>query len=237
MDCKIIALCGALVFGSAQAAGNLQPRDINGDGIVDAYYDPAQNITFTADANLPAAFGLDDAFFGHAPGNLSHAHAEAWPLTLDLYGVTGWRLAKALTFNCTPNEDPTEPLPVFCRVATSELSLLPTFSVFRNVQDGYWIDGLLPPSSTNFGRLLLFAPGHGHNSDSQGDIPEGAWAVHDGDIAALATPVPEPETWALMLLGLMAFRLGGPGQRPGSRRTRTLRCLERPGCAAPRPMR
>ena len=29
-----------------------------------------------------------------------------------------------------------------------------------------------------------------------------AWAVHDGDVGQLAAPVPEPETYALMLAGL-----------------------------------
>lgn len=212
MDCKIIA---ALVLCAGAAHADLLPRDINGDGIVDAFYDSAQDLTFTADANLPAAFGLGDGLGPHPPPNglLEHAHAVAWADSLDLYGVTGWRLPLPLSFACRANPDsppdsPPDPLPFSCVVDKSEFSLLPTFSAFSNVQGEYWLGGLLPFTELMQGRFLLFSPSTGaYSSTNQGSVPASAWAVHDGDIAALATPVPEPETWALMLLGLMAMRL------------------------------
>ena len=41
---------------------------------------------------------------------------------------------------------------------------------------------------------------------AQGDIVMGyAWLVHDGDVGAAVSPIPEPSTYALMLAGLVGF--------------------------------
>jgi len=52
-----------LVAGSAQAA--LQDRDLNGDSVVDAFYDTDLNITWLRDANVN--------------GEMNWATAMAWP--------------------------------------------------------------------------------------------------------------------------------------------------------------
>src|SRR5687767_12133126 len=54
-------LVALLTFASAAHGAEsttAQARDINLDGVVDAYYDPAADLTWTADANLPETLGL-----------------------------------------------------------------------------------------------------------------------------------------------------------------------------------
>jgi uncharacterized repeat protein (TIGR01451 family) len=57
----------------------LLPRDIDGDGVVDAYYDTALNITWLADWNAGGQV-------------LTWDQAVAWAASLNVHGVTGWRL-------------------------------------------------------------------------------------------------------------------------------------------------
>ena len=72
-------LAAAALAVSVAAHGALLPRDINGDGIVDAYYDTAQNITWLADWNASGQL-------------LTWDQAVAWAASLNINGVTGWRL-------------------------------------------------------------------------------------------------------------------------------------------------
>ena len=82
-----IPLLAVLVAAAAQAAPvagqgtwetTLQARDINGDSVVDAYYDTALNITWLADWNVN---GIQD-----------WNTQVAWASGLNVHGVTGWRL-------------------------------------------------------------------------------------------------------------------------------------------------
>src|SRR5882672_9053263 len=56
----------------------LQARDLSGDGKPDAYYDTALDITWLRNAN--------------ANGTMNWQNANAWAESLDVHGVTGWRL-------------------------------------------------------------------------------------------------------------------------------------------------
>ena len=78
----------ALTLSPAHAAGmpgqgtwetTLKARDINGDSVVDAWYDTALNITWLANWN---ANGAMDNWY----------HATTWAAGLNVYGETGWRL-------------------------------------------------------------------------------------------------------------------------------------------------
>jgi hypothetical protein len=68
----------APVVGQGTWASTLQARDINGDNVVDAYYDTALNITWLADWS--------------AGSQLSRSQAIGWVAGLNEYGVIGWRL-------------------------------------------------------------------------------------------------------------------------------------------------
>jgi len=56
----------------------LEPRDLNGNGKVDAYYDTELDITWLRDAN--------------ANGVMNWNSANEWATGLNVHGVTGWRL-------------------------------------------------------------------------------------------------------------------------------------------------
>ena len=68
------------VLGQGSWEATLLPRDINGDGQVDAFYDTVLNVTWLADWNSTT--------------QRSWFNALAWAADLDVFGVTGWRLPK-----------------------------------------------------------------------------------------------------------------------------------------------
>ena len=69
----------------------LQARDVNGDGIVEAYYDTAVNITWLANANAGAGSTFDNGL-NPTDGRMTWVNANAWAAALNVQGVTGWRL-------------------------------------------------------------------------------------------------------------------------------------------------
>ena len=79
------------VPGQGTWQSTLQPRDINGDGTVDAFYDTALNITWLANANAGAASSFDNGF-STTDGAMTWANAKNWAASLNVYGNTGWRL-------------------------------------------------------------------------------------------------------------------------------------------------
>ncbi len=91
--------------------------------------------------------------------------------------------------------------------------LLDNTGPFSNLQAfGYWfsLDYAVDPwtgvASTDEAWRYSFYAGRQDNlglQDSQGNNTLlFAWAVHEGDVGQVAAPVPEPETYALMLAGL-----------------------------------
>jgi hypothetical protein len=66
------------VSGQGTWETTLQPRDLNGDGSVDAFYDTVLKLSWMADANVA--------------GLMNWADAQAWAANLDLHGTTDWRL-------------------------------------------------------------------------------------------------------------------------------------------------
>jgi len=83
----VIAAAAALLVaaGPANAAGTwnttLKARDFNGDGLVDAYYDTVLNITWLYNFQPVGS-----------PGFVTWTRANSWAATLNIFGVTGWRL-------------------------------------------------------------------------------------------------------------------------------------------------
>ena len=76
------AAAAELRAGAIPARGTgkktLQPRDLDGDGVVDAFYDAVLNITWLRDAS--------------ALGPVPWEAANAWARTLRVGGLSGWRL-------------------------------------------------------------------------------------------------------------------------------------------------
>jgi hypothetical protein len=68
----------APISGQGTWETTLQARDINGDTVIDAYWDSALNLTWLANWN--------------ANGLMDWDAAVAWAGSLDVHGVTGWRL-------------------------------------------------------------------------------------------------------------------------------------------------
>lgn len=177
-----------LIAASSMAQAALQGRDLNGDNVVDAFYDTELNITWRRNANLN--------------GLMTWAEAMSWADNSTFGGYTDWRLPTTTTpclgFNCTSSE-----MGHLWYVELGNLAgdLTPNTGNFVNMRlFAYW-------SSTLFAEDLSQA---WHFNIDQGDQDiaglQGrlfAMAVRDGDVFA---SVPEPST-ALMLasLGVLGF--------------------------------
>lgn len=212
MALKRLLLIAVALVAHGSASAQLQARDINGDGAVDAYYDVQQDISWLADANHYATLGLppvNDYFTGLpvvTPGSMNQWHAQAFVDGLVVHGLDGWRLPARFvpigsdSFYCGPSS-------CYGRVDwPSELSVLAeqlagTSGPFSNVQDGWYFTATSPLTepSNIFGLVNVLS---GDRSFYDAIEAYGfAWAVHDGDVGSV-TPVPEPSTYALMLVGL-----------------------------------
>ena len=208
------------VPGQSTWESTLQGRDLNSDRVTDAFYDTALDITWMADADaLP--------FEARANG---WAGARSWAASLDLHGVTGWRLPAMHDGGSPGCDDPdaraggdcgynvrpdTSELAHLFHVTLGNLSIVDPhgfpaegglgnrgpFSGLR--EDAYWLDA---PYEDGVGlSAWYFSTAVGVQGGSNRGNPLFAWAVHDGDIAS---PAPEPATWGLMLGGLGLVAMG-----------------------------
>jgi hypothetical protein len=198
----VVAGVLALLLGNAQAG--LFAR---GGGLL---YDDVLNITWLSDANYAKTSGYD------ADGLMSWTGANAWAAGLNYGGYSDWRLSTAL------NQDGSGPcFAYFC--SNSEMghmfynnmggsagnSILTgtnvgNLALVTNLQSyRYWSGTAYAPLPTRYAWLINYNDGGfqdyfplhtGYQYDEYY-----AWAVRDGDVAA---PVPEPETYAMMLAGL-----------------------------------
>ena len=186
-----------LVAFGMNATAALEARDTNGDGIVDAYFDPGSDLTWESE-----------------PG-------------AGLVGGAGWRL---------PNVGPvpqscfdvweTGPFPPCSWVpgtAVSELSYLYSvtlgnigdqlhpnrgpfdFSIL-DAQPAYGVLFTSTPDPVVLGLTINIYGNFSDRVDATGEtFPRTTWLVHDDDVGV--APVPEPETYALMLAALGALGL------------------------------
>ena len=91
--CAVNGAQAAAVSGQGTWETTLQARDINGDGVADAFYDTVLNVTWLADANAAAGTVYDTSVFSTATdGQMTWLDAKAWAANLSVYGLTGWRL-------------------------------------------------------------------------------------------------------------------------------------------------
>ena len=153
-------------------------------------------------------------------------YAANWVAGLSIGDVDGWRLPHRLVPAGTSDGGPRDR----CDLTScdehwnwpSELTFLGSVlggasGPFSNVMDGAYM--AITPNRRQLNEYVqLYNPRTvpvdgmgGMVSDETSFIYGYVWAVHDGDVASnhpTVTPVPEPETYALMLLGLAALTCG-----------------------------
>ncbi len=179
-----------------------------GNGFI---YDEDLNITWLQDANLGAGSSYDDG--GSAfDGRMTWQSATAWADSLNLNGYTNWRLPTAEP-NCSYLRDcnfgeighlffdeigATRGSSIKSVINTTNLDF------FINIQDYvYWTslpDNRYLPSDPG---AIGFDMTRGVQSDFWQRNDFFAWAVHDGDIGALA--VPEPRSIFVLIMGIFAL--------------------------------
>lgn len=216
----------ASISGQGTWESTLQARDLDGNSAngPEAYYDTALNITWLADA-FQARTALYQARPYYAPGDsLIWPHAVEWANNLTLYGISDWRLPKSFDtgipgcnaqvsggdcgFNVDPNSS--EMAHMFFVTLGNSSYLTPQGTVasgggltntgsFSNVYAGYYW------SETEFNSVQAWNFNFAQGSQSlavktsQGSA---VWAVLDGDRGTPMAPVPEPESYAMLLAGL-----------------------------------
>jgi hypothetical protein len=221
-----VKIKNAVVVGAlALALGNAQAALIDrGGGLI---YDDALNVTWLQDANYAKTSGYD------ADGRMNWSAAITWAANLSYGGYSDWRLptvapVKPTGFDYTNwASDGLHDLSYNITSKNSELSFL-FYVELGNA--GYMSIGNVIQSVyglVNSGPFINFESGR-YWSGTEGrhdPVAENAWAfdtgdglqqapnkgqllyalaVRDGDVA---TPIPEPETYAMMLagLGLLGF--------------------------------
>lgn len=207
----LLAAAGAAadpVPGQGDWETTLLARDLDADGVVDAYYDRTLDISWLADAD--------------PIGYVDWQEATAWAATLEVHGIGGWRLPASFDVGgdgCNYSTGGTDcgekVLP-----ASSEMAHLYYVTLgnlgwpdagwglrnsgpFRDLQPDFYA------SSTQDARepdlVWVFDAYYGTQFIHGSTKSTHAFAVHDGDIAAI---VPEPGRVALTLagLGVLAMR-------------------------------
>jgi hypothetical protein len=219
-----IALASFAMSGHAKGTWEttLQARDIDQDGVTDAYFDSTLNITWLKDWNYAKSTGYVGA---NDSGGMSWLSAKTWAENLSIGGYSDWRLPKmtpvnGVSFNYTSSQDGTTDqgyanAGVGWGLA-NEIGHLYYVSLghskfspenyqgnsdnrpFQNMTASsmYWINHENEPDPSRASRFWL---GYGEQSSAVKTIQLYAVAVRNGDVTAA---VPEPQTYAMLLAGL-----------------------------------
>ena len=190
-----LTVVGLMVTSGAEAA--LVTR-LGGKAI----YDNVANLTWLQDANYAKTSGYD------ADGRLNWVQANAWAGSLNIDGVTGWRLPGG-TMAYGTNQTASEMGNLFYNVlgGTANTDIATThnanYNLFKNVQSNLYWSGVEFVSGRAWD--FTFSIGYQNYYTKGGNLF--GWAVRSGDVGA--SPVPVPGALALMgpaLLGLLGAK-------------------------------
>jgi hypothetical protein len=168
-----------------------------------AIYDDVADLTWLQDANYAQTSGYD------ADGRMNWVQTKAWAGSLNIDGVTGWRLPAGPMLGSGYNQTASEMGNLFYNVlGGTEWTTIGTthnanYNLFKNVQSNYYWSGVEFNSSDAWG----FDFGYGGQGSSSKFYDLFGWAVRSGDVGA--SPVPVPGALVLMgpaLLGLLGVK-------------------------------
>jgi hypothetical protein len=215
----VLIAAAAALLGAAQAAeapglgtweATLLPRDLDGNGQTDAFYDQTLDITWLRDAIVN--------------GPITWATANTWADGLVFGGYGDWRLPTMvntgmaiselahLLYETLGNKDNCDKVGDCPQTGWS----LTNTGNFQNLTDLQPTSGLSGPDCSTLGGGLAQLVCYGAQNVYLTRDPVYAVAVRRGDAAAV---VPEPRTNALMLAGLavLVFAMRRPSRAHGRR--------------------
>ena len=167
-----------------------------------AIYDNVADLTWLQDANYAKTSGYD------ADGRMTWVQANAWAGSLNIDGVTGWRLPGG-TMVAGLNQKASEMGNLFYNVlgGTASTNITAThnanYNLFKNVQSNLYWSGV----QFNSSKAWYFNFLYGSQYDDYKSFNRFGWAVRSGDVGA--SPVPVPCALVLMgpaLLGLLGVK-------------------------------
>ena len=207
----------APVQGQGTWETTLQARDLTGDGVADAYYDTSLNITWLRNWSANKVATAYDA--------------RAWATSLDINGISGWRLPTILDTGppgCQMSFGGVTDCGFNVGTAGSELAhmyyvtlgnlayclpgyfacevqpgfgLSNTADFLGTIANGYWSGSDLGPNTNG---VWYFSMSIGLQGLSGADAVMQSVAVRNGDVGAA---IPEPATYGLALIALVMLGL------------------------------
>lgn len=187
-------MCGTSMATAVPGQGTwettLQDRDLNGDGVTDAFYDTTRSITWLRDARQAEY--------------VDWGTANLWVNNLSFGGYSDWRLPNALDadgrlcqgYRCTGSEIGNLWLTV---LGNLDETVFNGNAASHNSGDFVNLGGYYWTSSSEPYWQIYFQTFQGYQSSAQDNVLMHVMAVRSGDVAA---SVPVPQTLALVLTAL-----------------------------------
>jgi PEP-CTERM motif len=221
--------------GDAATIEAYYDTDLSITWLADANYAHTSGYTDAASGGVirESWWGNGDNSVKLTDGAMGWDAAQAWASDLSINNLTGWRLPTIVDtgppgcegeagymeceFNLNFNKS--ELAHIFIRVLGNKqyydvtgqyqgtLGLTNTGPFLNVGWDGYWSGNDYPGYPYDANVAWFFSPAFVDQGYGGKDYPLFAWAVHDGDVGVAVTSVPEPEAYAMALVGLAAASL------------------------------